>query len=91
MAKRKALTPDDDGRQIAVVLDDLITQEQKDDVLELVLRPRTALALASLVQIGLHHLPFGFRAGTEYGDAFIAAVRVFFKDAPAVLELLDKD
>ena len=82
-APKMAPPPD----RFALVLDEL---DANAGPLELVLRPTTALALAGLVHAGLQHPQLKDAAVAPFGDAFIRAVRVFFKDSPAVLELLDE-
>jgi hypothetical protein len=71
--------------RFALALDEL---DANGGPLELVLRPTTALALAGLVAIGLKHPQMADAAVAPFGDAFLRAVRVYFKDSPAVLDLL---
>jgi hypothetical protein len=61
--------------------------DETGDPLDLVFRPTMALALAGLVGAGMKDATDA-RVVT-YGRAYLQAVRVHFKDAPAVLALLD--
>jgi hypothetical protein len=56
---------------------------------EVVLRPLTALHLAGLIQLALRHPAARQRAShLATGGAFLAGVRAYFADCPAVLEVL---
>ena len=61
----------------------------KDGYLDVVLRPLSALQLAGLIQLALRHPHAAASEGhAQIASTVLAAVRAYFADAPAILEVL---
>jgi hypothetical protein len=69
------------------LLADLVDELDPRPALELVLRPVTALHLAGLLQLVLRH-PDLRDANRQVATSILEAVRAYFVDAPAALEVL---
>jgi hypothetical protein len=78
---------DDDDQILAAIVREL--EAKASDQFEIVLQPTTALHLAGLIQLALRHPAARQRAShLATGGAFLAGVRAYFADCPAVLEVL---
>jgi hypothetical protein len=70
-----------------LVLDMATELSVRESPITVVLRPLSALQLVGLIQLALRH-PQVEDANRLTGVIFIAHVREFFADAPAVLEVI---
>src|SRR5262245_11205296 len=69
---------------LAAIVDELTASRPPFDV---TIEPHTAFALAAVVQLALRH-PGANAAAVDAGQRYLAAVRRYFVDCPAVLEVL---